>query len=59
MKAYGVERRKRCCPGHDPDSKKFDRVNWKRRRNTTSRRNSNRSTKKSARQEGKKDTDEH
>lgn len=54
MKAYGQKRRQRCCPGHDPDSKKFDRANWKRRWNTVSRKAVLRSIKRRGRVASKK-----
>lgn len=54
MKAYTSPDYSRCCPGHDPGSKKFDRACGQRRRNTESRRNAYRADKKAVRRENKK-----
>lgn len=53
MKAYTPADHKRCCPGHDPGSKKFDRANRKRRVVNTSRANALRSYKKTVRRTAK------
>ncbi len=51
MKAYGLVDHIRCCPGHDPGSKKFDRAHKVRHIHTLSRNRSLRTTKHKARQE--------
>lgn len=53
MEAYGLKDYNRCCAGHDPGSKKFDRAQGKRRRNTPARANAYRSAKKAARAESR------
>jgi hypothetical protein len=53
MKAMGVDRRPRCCPGHDTDSKKFDRANRHRRWNTASRKSELRTLKRVERTKAK------
>jgi len=57
MKAYGVLRRIRCCPGHDADSKKFDRAAGSQFRPSAGQKAIYREQKRRARREGKKEVE--